>query len=59
MVNILAGMKGRQPMASSAYGKREHAFVTAQQQEALWCSSFQLIITAQGLDKDVIKGRNT
>lgn len=59
MANILTGMKSRQPMASSAYGKREHTLVTAQQQEALWWSSFQLIITAQGLDEDAIKGRNT
>ena len=58
MVNTTAGTRGKQPTASSAYGKREHTIVTDWQQEVLWCRSFQLIITVQALDNNVMKGRD-
>lgn len=58
MANTFAGIKSRQPAVSSTCGKREHTLVTDKRQETLECSLFQLILTAQGLDKDALKGRH-
>lgn len=51
--STLAEMEDRQLTVCLASGKRENTSGTDRQQEALWHSSFQLIIRAQGMDKGI------